>query len=89
MKDGKLFACRLWLGRGFQREGEATEKAQVWSLVLVFFFVQLEPQASGRGVVEEVGEVRMKNLTDNPMWSGSSFKIKRRPQLDFSFLHVC
>ena len=42
MKDGRVFDCLMWLGRAFQRQGAAEEKAllpQVQSLVLVGFSV--------------------------------------------------
>lgn len=51
-------ACLMWLGRGFQREGAATEKAlspQVWCFVLMVFCVEVMCGGVAR---EEVGEVR-------------------------------
>ena len=46
----------MW--REFQREGAATEKAQVRSLVLWVLSVFIHgPKATGRRVVEEVREV--------------------------------
>jgi len=38
LKEGRVGDCRMWMGRVFQREGAATEKAlspQVRSLVLL------------------------------------------------------
>jgi len=44
LKEGRVGDCQMWMGREFQREGAATEKAlspQVRSLVLGFVSVDL------------------------------------------------